>query len=232
MKAWRVSATVQSAGAKPALILSDGFPPLLDTVGTPPAQSNWDVWDQHFPEPKVYQWNATVQRELTWGSTIEVAYVGRAAYFLTRDRNLNSLPPGTVQANPGVSADALKGCDRVIQGGALDVSKNDLDPLASQGPSCRKAYAARTTCDHRYFACKILHCASLSDRLVISATVRSHLRQRRNRPLVESLPHELVSPRSATRAWSTPIRDAHASSPRTAVQLQQLLAQTKVLRNQ
>src|SRR5581483_7231124 len=58
--------------------------------------------------PTAWNWNATVQRELSWGTSIEVAYVGRAAYFLVRDRNLNSLRPGTVQANPGVSADALR----------------------------------------------------------------------------------------------------------------------------
>jgi hypothetical protein len=73
-----------------------------------------------------------------------------------------------------VRANALKGRDGLIQGSALDVSKNDLDPLASERTCCRKAYTARTTCDHGYFARKTLHCASLSDHLVISAAVRWH----------------------------------------------------------
>ena len=58
--------------------------------------------------PTAWNWNATVQRQIPGGTTIEVAYVGRTAYYLTRDRNLNSLTPGTVQANPGVSQDALR----------------------------------------------------------------------------------------------------------------------------
>jgi Carboxypeptidase regulatory-like domain len=88
------SATVQSAGARPALILSDGFPPLLQTVGTPPANSNWDVWATHFPEPKVYQWNATVQRELMRGMSLTAAYVGSSSNYLSGNYNWNGSPPG------------------------------------------------------------------------------------------------------------------------------------------
>lgn len=58
--------------------------------------------------PIAWNWNATVQRQLPWSMTLEVGYVGRDAYHLTRDRNINSLLPGTVQANPGISADALR----------------------------------------------------------------------------------------------------------------------------
>lgn len=58
--------------------------------------------------PIAWNWNLTMQRQIPFSSTIEVGYVGRAAYFLPRDRNLNSLTQGTVQANPGVSPDALR----------------------------------------------------------------------------------------------------------------------------
>jgi hypothetical protein len=45
--------------------------------------------------PTSYQWNATVQRELPWQSTLEVQYVGRVGLWLERTRNLNQLPVGT-----------------------------------------------------------------------------------------------------------------------------------------
>jgi hypothetical protein len=57
-------------------------------------------------------WNFTVQRELPGGSTIEVAYVGRRAYHSGgpdgHQININQLPLGTVQANPGINPDALR----------------------------------------------------------------------------------------------------------------------------
>ena len=37
------------------------------------------------------------------GGTVEVAYVGRRALHQQRERNLNRLPLGTIQANPGVN---------------------------------------------------------------------------------------------------------------------------------
>ena len=58
--------------------------------------------------PIAWNWNFTVQRELPWSMAWDVAYVGREAYHLTRDRNLNSLLPGTVQANPGINPDSLR----------------------------------------------------------------------------------------------------------------------------
>jgi hypothetical protein len=58
--------------------------------------------------PLAWNWNATLQRELPWAMTLDVAYVGRSAYHLPRQRNINALQPGTVQANPGVSQDALR----------------------------------------------------------------------------------------------------------------------------
>ncbi len=58
--------------------------------------------------PVAWNWNFTVQRELLWSMTMDVAYVGRSAYNLLRARNINSLQPGTIQANPGINADALR----------------------------------------------------------------------------------------------------------------------------
>ena len=71
--------------------------------------------DPVFKHPTAWNWNLTVQRQLPWSTTIEVAYVGRSAYHLTRLRNINSLTPGTVQANPGVNPDSLRPYQGYVQ---------------------------------------------------------------------------------------------------------------------
>jgi hypothetical protein len=58
--------------------------------------------------PTAWTWNTTVERELPFLSKISLAYVGRRGYFQQRSRNINQLLPGTTQANPGVSPDALR----------------------------------------------------------------------------------------------------------------------------
>lgn len=64
--------------------------------------------DPEFKHPTSYQYNLTVQRQLPFGISIEVGYVGRIGLYLQRERNINQLPPGTLQANPGVNPDALR----------------------------------------------------------------------------------------------------------------------------
>jgi hypothetical protein len=88
------SATVSAAGSTPALILANGFPSLLATVGAPPANSNWDVWSKYYPEPTVYQWNLALQRELTRGLSLTVAYVGSSSSYLAGSYNWNASAPG------------------------------------------------------------------------------------------------------------------------------------------
>jgi hypothetical protein len=63
--------------------------------------------DPIFKNPESWQWNATVQRETPLG-VLEVAYVGRRALHQQRERNINALQPGTVQANPGINPDSLR----------------------------------------------------------------------------------------------------------------------------
>ena len=88
------SVTVTSAGSKPALILKDGFPPLLETVGAPPSGANWDVWAKYFPSPTVYQWNLALQRELRRGLSLTAAYVGSSSNHIAGSYNWNGAPPG------------------------------------------------------------------------------------------------------------------------------------------
>lgn len=77
--------------------------------------------DPEFKHPTSYQYNLTIQRELAFGISVEVGYVGRVGLYLQRERNINQLLPGTLQANPGINPDAL----RPYRGfGAIRLSEN------------------------------------------------------------------------------------------------------------
>jgi hypothetical protein len=77
--------------------------------------------DPVFKLPASYMWSAGVQRQLPYKVVLDVTYVGRRGVYLQRERNINQLLPGTIQANPGVNIAAL----RPYKGyGALRVSEN------------------------------------------------------------------------------------------------------------
>ena len=63
--------------------------------------------DLAFKHPTAYMWSTGIQREMPFGFTVDVTYVGRRGLYLQRERNINQLPPGTLQANPGVNIAAL-----------------------------------------------------------------------------------------------------------------------------
>jgi carboxypeptidase family protein len=64
--------------------------------------------DPVFDIPAAWNWNTTFQRDIGWGTTVEVGYVGRRGIHNQRKRNINQLLPGTVQANPGINVNALR----------------------------------------------------------------------------------------------------------------------------
>jgi Carboxypeptidase regulatory-like domain/TonB-dependent Receptor Plug Domain len=64
--------------------------------------------DSVFDVPRAWSWNLTVERQLPWATTVEVAYVGRRGIDNQRKLNINQLPAGTLQANPGVNPNALR----------------------------------------------------------------------------------------------------------------------------
>jgi len=64
--------------------------------------------DPVFKIPTAWNWNFTFQRDVGWGTTVEVGYVGRRGIHNQRKRNINQLLPGTIQANPGVNVNALR----------------------------------------------------------------------------------------------------------------------------
>jgi len=64
--------------------------------------------DPILPNPNAWTWHATVERELSGSTIVSIGYVGRRALNLARERNINQLQPGTIQANPGMNADYLR----------------------------------------------------------------------------------------------------------------------------
>ena len=64
--------------------------------------------DPVFPNPQAWAWNVTLERQLGKETVVAVAYVGRRGLHGQRERNINQLLPGTLQANPGVNPDFLR----------------------------------------------------------------------------------------------------------------------------
>jgi hypothetical protein len=74
-----------------------------------------------FNHPLAYDFSAGVQRELPFSTVIDVTYVSRLGRNLQRERNINQLLPGTLQANPGVNPNALR---PFLGFGAIRLSEN------------------------------------------------------------------------------------------------------------
>jgi hypothetical protein len=64
--------------------------------------------DPVFKHPTAYNWSASFQRQLPFDVAADITYVGRMGTHLQRERNINQLAPGTLQANPGVNPNALR----------------------------------------------------------------------------------------------------------------------------
>jgi Carboxypeptidase regulatory-like domain/TonB-dependent Receptor Plug Domain len=79
------------------------------------------IQDPVFKVPTAWEWNATFQREVLRGTTVEVGYVGRRGLFNQIKRNINQLQPGTVQANPGINPNFLR---PYVGLGIIDISEN------------------------------------------------------------------------------------------------------------
>jgi hypothetical protein len=104
-------------------VFDGGIPPLqqvaslsLGSVDDPGVGANGsypllsgDV-DRQSPQPEAYIWNASVERELPFGTVAEVSYVGRHALHQQYAANINQLQPGTLTnpANAGINVNALR----------------------------------------------------------------------------------------------------------------------------
>lgn len=64
--------------------------------------------DHAYRAPTSYTSSLSLQHELPGATVLEVAYVGKHSINLRGARNLNQLPVGAIQANPGINADAMR----------------------------------------------------------------------------------------------------------------------------
>jgi hypothetical protein len=78
--------------------------------------------DLTFNHPAAYDFSVGVQRELPCSTVVDITYVNRLGRDLQRERNLNQLQPGTLQANPGVNPQALR---PYLGFGAIRLSENE-----------------------------------------------------------------------------------------------------------
>ena len=87
---------------------------------------NITTQDKIFRNPEAWAWNFTFEREVGFDTTVEAAYVGRRGLHAQRERNINQLLPGTLQANPGANPDFL----RPFKGyNTIRVTNNDANSL-------------------------------------------------------------------------------------------------------
>ena len=94
--------------------------------------------DPVFKHPTAYMWGVGIQREIPLGFTVDITYIGRRGNYLQRERNINQLPAGTLQANPGVNIAAL----RPYKG--YDVIRVSENSGSSSTTACRSAPIAVT----------------------------------------------------------------------------------------
>ena len=64
--------------------------------------------DPVYEIPSAWNWNVMLQREVGAQTTVEVGFVGRVGLHMERVRDINQLPPGTTQANPGINPNFLR----------------------------------------------------------------------------------------------------------------------------
>jgi hypothetical protein len=66
--------------------------------------------DRIYKNPESFLWNATVERQTIWDTVLTVGYVGRRGLHGQRERDVNQLQMGTLQApaNKGINTDYLR----------------------------------------------------------------------------------------------------------------------------
>jgi hypothetical protein len=87
--------TVLSTATRSAGQLADGIDAsLLGGTTEMPDNLNWNVWAADFKLPTIYQWNASVQRQLGGSMVATAAYVGSSSNYLPRWYDINGADPG------------------------------------------------------------------------------------------------------------------------------------------
>jgi hypothetical protein len=73
-----------------------------------PVPASLTSFDLNVKIPSVQNYSLSIQHKLMKDTLIDLAYVGSSGWNLYRGVNLNQLPAGTLQRNPGVNTNALR----------------------------------------------------------------------------------------------------------------------------
>jgi hypothetical protein len=83
-----------------------------DIAGASPAAANPSTISTshslNLVPPRIKNWSVGVQQQVSLDTIAEIDYVGSSSANLVYEADLNQLQPGTLQANPGISANALR----------------------------------------------------------------------------------------------------------------------------
>jgi Carboxypeptidase regulatory-like domain len=93
---------------QPQVSVSNGLADNPGAGGAANLPFSMTAQDVNFKHPTAYVFSTGVQRELPFGFVVDATYVGRLGRNLQRERNINQLLPGALQANPGVNIAALR----------------------------------------------------------------------------------------------------------------------------
>jgi hypothetical protein len=64
--------------------------------------------DRIYKNPESFLWNTMIERQTPWDTVLTVGYVGRRGLHGQRERDVNQLQSGTLQANAGINPDYLR----------------------------------------------------------------------------------------------------------------------------
>ncbi len=94
----------------PAVLPSNSFSPAVQPLGVAPGAG---AFDPNLKVPTVYEWNLTIQRELPWGFTVEIGYIGKKGNRLYRAYDINQikLPSEVLSAFLIAQGNVGAGCD-------------------------------------------------------------------------------------------------------------------------
>ena len=97
-----------NAPFQPQVLVGAGQADALGSLNVSALSLGMTAIDPVFKHPTAYMWSAGVQREIPLNFILDVTYVGRRGLYLQREREINQALAGTIQANPGVKAEALR----------------------------------------------------------------------------------------------------------------------------
>ena len=126
----------------PIFLLQNGFPSdflgdldaPVDHVDDLPNNSVMRTWSKDFPLPLVYQWNFSVQRQLTKSLALTTAYVGSSSTNIRFDYNINA---------PGIGDPATERQRRIFF--------ESLNGLTYRSPAAHSSYnGLEVTLDKRF----------------------------------------------------------------------------------